>query len=162
MVYNESDSEAATNWIEASMEQVCVPLPPWAIRAGARETIYFDPKATTAAIVTCGAPPCAGPVPRDTSRPEAGGPFTTATQHSGNSTQDFSNLDLAGLHAWHTPSLRPSPDDTPAATRVQPPDSTLRPQCPRQPPPDSSDALNSRTPRDSSPPGTPQVACAPA
>ncbi len=31
-------------WLEASMEQVCVPLPPWAVRAGARETIYFNPK----------------------------------------------------------------------------------------------------------------------
>ena len=32
-----------SDWLEASMEQVCVPLPPWAIRAGARETIYFNP-----------------------------------------------------------------------------------------------------------------------
>ena len=34
--------------------QVCVPLPPWAIRAGARETIYHDPSTVNAAIVTCG------------------------------------------------------------------------------------------------------------
>lgn len=34
--------------------QVCIPLPPWSIRAGARETIYYDPKEVTAAIVTCG------------------------------------------------------------------------------------------------------------
>lgn len=34
--------------------QVCVPLPPWAIRAGARETIYHDPLTVNAAIVTCG------------------------------------------------------------------------------------------------------------
>ena len=29
-------------------------LPPWAIRSGARETIFFDPAQVTAAIVTCG------------------------------------------------------------------------------------------------------------
>lgn len=29
-------------------------LPPWAIRAGARRTIYHDPKTTVAAVVTCG------------------------------------------------------------------------------------------------------------
>lgn len=46
--------EAINTWMEASMEQLCVPLPPWAIRAGARETIYFDPKQVSAAIVTCG------------------------------------------------------------------------------------------------------------
>ena len=34
--------------------QVCVPLPPWAIRAGAREEIYHDPSTVNAAIVTCG------------------------------------------------------------------------------------------------------------
>eukprot|EP01024_Parvocaulis_polyphysoides_P035722 TRINITY_DN3172_c0_g1_i2.p1 TRINITY_DN3172_c0_g1~~TRINITY_DN3172_c0_g1_i2.p1 ORF type:complete len:555 (-),score=96.10 TRINITY_DN3172_c0_g1_i2:219-1883(-) len=39
---------------EASMEQLCIPLPPWAVRAGARETIYFNPAETTVAIVTCG------------------------------------------------------------------------------------------------------------
>lgn len=42
------------NWMEASLEQLSAPLPPWAIRAGARETIYHDPRNTTAAIVTCG------------------------------------------------------------------------------------------------------------
>ena len=30
-------------WMEASMEQLCIPLPPYALRAGARETIYFNP-----------------------------------------------------------------------------------------------------------------------
>jgi 6-phosphofructokinase 1 len=35
-------------------DEVCVPLPTWAARAGARETIYFDPARTRAAIVTCG------------------------------------------------------------------------------------------------------------
>lgn len=34
--------------------QVCVPLPPWAMRAGAREKVYFDPRHCQAAIVTCG------------------------------------------------------------------------------------------------------------
>ncbi len=34
--------------------QVCVPLPPWAVRAGARETIYHDPSTVNCAIVTCG------------------------------------------------------------------------------------------------------------
>ncbi len=34
--------------------QVCVPLPAWGIRAGARETIYFNPADTNVAIVTCG------------------------------------------------------------------------------------------------------------
>jgi 6-phosphofructokinase 1 len=33
---------------------VCIPLPPWAVRAGAREVIYYDPASVTAAIVTCG------------------------------------------------------------------------------------------------------------
>lgn len=42
------------NWMEASLEQLSAPLPPWAIRAGAREKIYHDPRNTTAAIVTCG------------------------------------------------------------------------------------------------------------
>jgi hypothetical protein len=40
--------------MEASLEQLSAPLPPWAIRAGARETIFHDPRNTTAAIVTCG------------------------------------------------------------------------------------------------------------
>ena len=34
--------------------QVCVPLPPWAVRAGARKEIYFNPSETNVAIVTCG------------------------------------------------------------------------------------------------------------
>lgn len=54
------DPEAPTNgngnstWLEASVESLCVPLPAWAMRAGARETIYFNPAETTVAIVTCG------------------------------------------------------------------------------------------------------------
>lgn len=31
-----------------------MPLPPWAMRAGARDTIYFNPKECNCAIVTCG------------------------------------------------------------------------------------------------------------
>ncbi|KAG2446591.1 hypothetical protein HYH02_008576 [Chlamydomonas schloesseri] len=42
------------NVLEASMDQLNMTLPPWAIRAGARRDIYFDPAQTTAAIVTCG------------------------------------------------------------------------------------------------------------
>lgn len=34
--------------------QVCVPLPPWAVRAGARENIFFNPAECKVAIVTCG------------------------------------------------------------------------------------------------------------
>ncbi|CAK0755833.1 hypothetical protein CVIRNUC_002405 [Coccomyxa viridis] len=37
-----------------AMDQVCVPLPAWGIRAGARETIYYNPSETNVAIVTCG------------------------------------------------------------------------------------------------------------
>lgn len=40
--------------LEASMEQLLIPLPPWAVRAGARREIYYDPTQVTAAIVTCG------------------------------------------------------------------------------------------------------------
>ncbi|KAK3262314.1 hypothetical protein CYMTET_28823, partial [Cymbomonas tetramitiformis] len=32
----------------------CIPLPSWGMRAGPRETIYFNPKTVKAAIVTCG------------------------------------------------------------------------------------------------------------
>nr|WHU05653.1 6-phosphofructokinase 1 [Chromochloris zofingiensis] len=35
-------------------EDSCLVLPEWAIRAGPRKTIYFDPDKVTAAIVTCG------------------------------------------------------------------------------------------------------------
>ncbi|BDA40893.1 ATP-dependent 6-phosphofructokinase 5, chloroplastic [Coccomyxa sp. Obi] len=45
---------SALNVVETSMDQVCVPLPAWAIRAGARENIYFNPAETNVAIVTCG------------------------------------------------------------------------------------------------------------
>jgi len=47
---------AAANWMETSMESAFenAALPPWTLRAGARETIYHDPSHVTAAIVTCG------------------------------------------------------------------------------------------------------------
>jgi len=35
-------------------DEVCIPLPSWAYRAGARETIYMNPMETKVAIVTCG------------------------------------------------------------------------------------------------------------
>lgn len=38
----------------ADGSHLCMPLPAWAIRAGARKTIYFDPQETKVAIVTCG------------------------------------------------------------------------------------------------------------
>eukprot|EP01025_Chloroclados_australasicus_P014485 TRINITY_DN16794_c0_g1_i20.p1 TRINITY_DN16794_c0_g1~~TRINITY_DN16794_c0_g1_i20.p1 ORF type:complete len:478 (-),score=75.03 TRINITY_DN16794_c0_g1_i20:535-1839(-) len=47
-------NSAFTTIFEASMEQLCVPLPPWAVRAGARESIYFNPADVTVAVVTCG------------------------------------------------------------------------------------------------------------
>lgn len=34
--------------------QVCLPLPPFAMRAGPRDHVYFDPKTITAAIITTG------------------------------------------------------------------------------------------------------------
>ena len=40
--------------LKPSALQVCVPLPAWGIRAGARETIYYNPAETNVAIVTCG------------------------------------------------------------------------------------------------------------
>ncbi|KAL4423922.1 hypothetical protein ABPG75_001223 [Micractinium tetrahymenae] len=49
-----SDDGGSDRWLEASMEQLCVPLPPWGLRAGARETIWFNPAEVHAAIVTCG------------------------------------------------------------------------------------------------------------
>ena len=45
---------ATLSWGEVCCGQVCVPLPAWAIRAGARETIYFNPAEVNVAIVTCG------------------------------------------------------------------------------------------------------------
>ena len=35
-------------------DDVCEMLPLWAMRAGARQQIYFDPKKVNAAVVTCG------------------------------------------------------------------------------------------------------------
>lgn len=44
-----SDDGNGDRWLEASMEQLCVPLPPWGLRAGARETIWFNPAEVNAA-----------------------------------------------------------------------------------------------------------------
>lgn len=35
-------------------QEVCMPLPPFAIRAGPRDKIFFDPATVTAAIITTG------------------------------------------------------------------------------------------------------------
>ena len=59
-----SDDGQTSAWLEASMEQLCVPLPPWSLRAGARETIWFNPADVNAASkraggragCSCGAP----------------------------------------------------------------------------------------------------------
>ena len=44
-----SAADGHNSWLEASMEQLCVPLPPWSLRAGARETIWFNPSEVNAA-----------------------------------------------------------------------------------------------------------------
>lgn len=44
-----SGGDGHNSWLEASMEQLCVPLPPWSLRAGARETIWFNPSEVNAA-----------------------------------------------------------------------------------------------------------------
>lgn len=48
-----SGGDGHSNWLEASMEQLCVPLPPWSLRAGARETIWFNPAEVNAASECC-------------------------------------------------------------------------------------------------------------
>eukprot|EP00210_Caulerpa_lentillifera_P008286 g7907.t1 len=39
---------------DGSFTEECIQLPDWAVRAGARETIYYNPESVNAAIVTCG------------------------------------------------------------------------------------------------------------
>lgn len=39
---------------DGSCAESCLQLPDWAVRAGARETIYYNPELVRAAIVTCG------------------------------------------------------------------------------------------------------------
>lgn len=39
---------------DGSLTEECITLPDWAVRAGARETIYYNPESVNAAIVTCG------------------------------------------------------------------------------------------------------------
>jgi len=41
-------------WMQATLDQMDVPLPAYCMRAGAREVIYHNPSEVTAAIVTCG------------------------------------------------------------------------------------------------------------
>lgn len=45
---------AAAAEAAATGQAVCVPLPPFAQRAGPRDTIYFDPSTVTAAVITTG------------------------------------------------------------------------------------------------------------
>jgi len=44
----------ATKADDGDLVEECVELPPWSVRAGARETIYYNPESVNAAIVTCG------------------------------------------------------------------------------------------------------------
>ena len=48
------DKSSVDESVVASEDIVNIMLPPWAIRAGARRTIYHEPCNTIAAIVTCG------------------------------------------------------------------------------------------------------------
>ena len=50
-----ASDDGASNWLEASMEQLCVPLPPWSLRAGARETIWYNPAEVNAASASIAA-----------------------------------------------------------------------------------------------------------
>lgn len=57
--YDEEEEEIFTGngslpYLSRSQDKLCIPLPPWAIRAGARQEIYFEPADTRVAIVTCG------------------------------------------------------------------------------------------------------------
>lgn len=47
----------------AGAPQVCLPLPPFAVRAGPRDQVYYDAKTVTAAIVTTGEDTAAGSEP---------------------------------------------------------------------------------------------------
>jgi len=49
-----SSGSSCQGGIYNSDEEVCVPLPDYAIRSGPRASIYFQPEKVTAAIVTCG------------------------------------------------------------------------------------------------------------
>ena len=40
--------------LTTSVQDECEIMPEWAVRAGAREKVYFDPRQVIAAIVTCG------------------------------------------------------------------------------------------------------------
>ncbi|CAL8463718.1 g3252 [Coccomyxa elongata] len=51
---SDESSGAGCVGIYNSVDGTCMPLPPWARRAGPRKTIYHDPRNVTAAVVTCG------------------------------------------------------------------------------------------------------------
>ena len=42
-VLSRSSKDLAGQLVDSSLDQLETTLPPWAIRAGARQTIYFDP-----------------------------------------------------------------------------------------------------------------------
>lgn len=50
------DASVMLQCTESGQERVCVQLPPFALRAGARDTVYFDPAKVKAAIVVTGGP----------------------------------------------------------------------------------------------------------
>jgi 6-phosphofructokinase 1 len=49
-----ASSGAACQGLYDAAAGACVPLPPYAVRSGPRRTVYHDPAAVTAAVVTCG------------------------------------------------------------------------------------------------------------
>lgn len=57
MIFQMPPSWCVFMYVRHAVVQICVPLPPWAVRAGARREIFFDPKKVNAAIVTCGGEP---------------------------------------------------------------------------------------------------------
>lgn len=48
---------------EAEAEDVCIPLPTWGMRAGPRETIYFEPALVRAASEDGGSVACRAGIP---------------------------------------------------------------------------------------------------
>lgn len=52
--YMYTQTLSSTRPSSSSVQAICEPMPTWAVRAGARKQVYFEPSAVTAAIVTCG------------------------------------------------------------------------------------------------------------
>jgi hypothetical protein len=52
MHFSTTDMEPVA--VDDVSQEVCMPLPPFAIRAGPRDKIFFDPATVTAAIITTG------------------------------------------------------------------------------------------------------------